>query len=237
MDVDLIWNQQKWTKNARVLVENLNQFPDNTNIILVIRHSHRNSIKNLEDMGDQKLTPIGHEIAKFFGTKLPINRKLELYYSPIKRCIETAEDILTGFESVAGKGTLKKSLNSLYDIGVKAEYFFNEVSKYPFSYFLYRWIADLYPKEKVTPFSEFCQKAAEVIWNKSLYKDGNKIITHISHDLMILSYRLGWFGLSPSDRWPSFLDGFAFSLNNDHILLLDEGKFNKVEIPYWWISK
>ncbi|MFX0057377.1 MAG: histidine phosphatase family protein [Candidatus Heimdallarchaeota archaeon] len=235
MDVDLIWNQQKWTKNANVLVETLAQFPDNSNIILVIRHSHRNSFKNLDDIGEQKLTPIGHEIAKLFGTKLPLNRKIELYYSPIKRCVETAEDILAGFESITGNGALIESLNVLYDIGVEAEYFFNEVTKYPFTYFLYRWIANLYPADKVTPFDEFCQKAAKVIWNKTANKnDSNNLYIHVSHDLMILSYRLGWFGLSPADRWPSFLDGFAFSINNEHLLLLDDGKLSKVEAPYWW---
>lgn len=238
MEFELIWNQQKWTKHARSLVEGLEQFPEDSKIILIIRHSHRNSIKSLNDMGDLRLTSIGHEIARLFGTKLPLNREVKLFYSPIERCVETAQDILTGFKSITGKGTLVEDLNVLYDIGVEAEYFFDEVTKYPFVYFLYRWIANLYPPNKVTPFNKFCQEAATVIWNnKSSEDDNNQLYIHISHDLMILTYRLGWFGLSPSDRWPSFLDGFAFSLNNDHILLLDDGKLSKIEIPYWWRSK
>lgn len=237
MDTELIWNQQKWTKPARSLTESLKKFPVDSKIILIIRHSHRNSIKSLNDMGDLKLTPIGHEIARLFGSKLPANREVKLYYSPIERCIETAQDILIGFNSINGSGNLVEDLNVLYDIGIDAEYFFEEVSKYPFVYFLYRWIADLYPESIVQPFNKFCREAANIIWNKSSLSnehDNNSLYIHVSHDLMILSYRLGWFGLSPSDRWPSFLDGFAFSINEDHILLLDHGKFSKIEIPYWW---
>ena len=59
----------------------------------------------------------------------------------------------------------------------------------------------------------------------------------MSHDLIILSFRLGWFGLSPVDRWPSFLGGFAFTVNEDNILLFDGDKLFTVEIPYWWINK
>jgi broad specificity phosphatase PhoE len=238
MNLDFLWNQQKWTKKARILTQKLSKFPEDSEIIMIIRHSHRNSIKNIDDMGEQKLTPIGHEIAKLFGTKLPLNREIKLYFSPISRCIETAEDILTGFESIDGRGALIESLSELYDIGVEAEYFFPEVTKYPFTYFLFRWIANLYPVDKVTRFDDFCQKAAKAIWNKiANNNENNNLHIHVSHDLMILSYRLGWFGLSPSDRWPSFLDGFAFSINDDHILLLDDGKLSKVEIPYWWNYK
>ena len=52
--------------------------------------------------------------------------------------------------------------------------------------------------------------------------------------MIILCLRLGWFGLSPSDRWPSFLDGFAFTIQDDHILLSDNGELREIEIPHWW---
>lgn len=237
MDHQSIWAQAEWTEEARHLINGLNQFPENSKIILIVRHSHRNSIKTLSDMDNMKLTSIGHEIAKTFGSKLPKSKPIRLFYSPIERCKETAEDILLGFKNISGYGILKEPLDVLYDIGIEADYFFNEATKYPYAQFLYRWVANLYPSENITPFDTFCQNAANIIWKKNDAAPNKTIDVHVSHDLILLSFRLGWFGLSPVGRWPSFLGGFAFTVNEDDFLLFDGDKLFTAEIPYWWIIK
>lgn len=236
MEDQSVWTQPKWTEEARHLIDGLNQFPEDSKIILVIRHSHRNSIETFSDMVGLRLSPLGHEIAKIFGSKLPKNKSIRVFYSPIERCKETAEDILLGFKNVSGKGILKEPLDVLYNQGEDSDYFFNEATKYPYAQFLYRWVADLYPSDKIIPFDKFCQNAANVLWNKIDEIPERNIDVHVSHDLIILSFRLGWFGLSPNGRWPSFLGGFAFTINGDNILLLDSDKLITVEIPYWWKS-
>lgn len=228
------WMQAEWTKEARNLIEGLNLFPEDSKIILIVRHSYRNSIQTLSDMAGIRLTLLGHEIAEIFGKELPKKKSIRVFHSPIFRCKETAEDILEGVKYVSGKGSMEESLNELYDIGVKPEFFFNEITKYPEMLFLYRWIAGLYPSEKITPFDKYCQNSGQEIWEKNIDAPKGSIDVHVSHDLIILTYRIGWFGLSPNEKWPSFLGGFAFAINKDEIVLLDRGKLVTVEIPYWW---
>lgn len=237
MDYNSIWKNADWTKEARLLLHGLNHFPKDSKITLIIRHSHRNSIRTLSDMAGIRLTPLGHIIAKIFGSKLPRERSIRLFHSPIQRCRETAEDILEGLNRVSKKGILKDPLDELYDIGVNADFLFNETQKYPEMQFLNRWAADLYKPENVTPFDEYCQNAAKIIWDNNKDIEDANIDIYVSHDLIILTYRLGWFGLSPNWKWPSFLGGFAFIINDSEILLLEDGKIITVENPYWWNAK
>ena len=53
MDSEKIWKESDWTEQARQLIEGLKQFPDDSKIILVLRHSHRDEPEALK--GAQKL--------------------------------------------------------------------------------------------------------------------------------------------------------------------------------------
>lgn len=234
MDIDSIWNKADWNQEAKNLLKALGKFPKDSKIILVLRHSHRDDSDDPWKMSKLKLTPLGHEIARKFGENLPKERTIRLFYSFLDRCKETAQDILEGFSRALGNGNLMYFINALVDFGMEAEIFFEEVTKYSFIEFFYRWIAGLYSPKIITPFSEYCRNSANEIWKYIENAPENGIDIHISHDLIILSYRLGWFGLHPNNYWPSFLGGFAFAFNNSNILLFDNNQFIKIEYPYWW---
>ena len=86
MDSEKIWKKSDWTDQARQIIEGINLFPDDSKIILVLRHSHRNEIEGLEGAQKLRLTPQGHAIAKIFGENLPNNRPIKLFHSIIWRC-------------------------------------------------------------------------------------------------------------------------------------------------------
>ena len=109
-----IWENAEWTVQARNIIKALKEFPIGSKIILILRHSHRNNPTESERMHELKLTPQGHQIANIFGQRLPTTRTIRLFHSVVDRCQETAEDILTGFESVGGKGTLNGALTPLF---------------------------------------------------------------------------------------------------------------------------
>ncbi|MFX1463419.1 MAG: histidine phosphatase family protein, partial [Promethearchaeota archaeon] len=104
MDVEKIWKEKEWTIQARQIIEGLKNFPEEANIILILRHSQRNEPEELDGIIKLRLTPEGHLIAKKFGEELPKNRSIRLFHSVVWRCQETAEDILSGFENINGKG-------------------------------------------------------------------------------------------------------------------------------------
>ena len=234
MSANDIWNDEDWTLQARHIVEKLNEFPKSSKIIMILRHSYRNSSDDMWELAGMKLTEVGHEIARKFGSLLPIDRKIQLYYSPIERCKETAEDIFTGFQSIGGTGEFKHSLKELFDVGMNADLFFKQIVKYPYADFLHRWAAGLYSKNVIFPFETYCQDAARVIWNQTQDSPDKSIFINVTHDLITLSLRLGWFGLSPDDYWPDFMGGFAFAINDEDILLLDHDGFKSVDFPFWW---
>ena len=42
MDTEKIWKEGEWTNEASQIIDGLKKFPDNSKIILILRHSHQN---------------------------------------------------------------------------------------------------------------------------------------------------------------------------------------------------
>lgn len=229
-----IWQEGNWTQLAKDILEGLSHFPDDSKIIIVLRHSHRKHSGDAEKLSQLALTPLGHEIAYIFGKSLPNNRPIRLYHSIVHRCVETAENILKGFEESGGKGKIIGPLEALYSIGTDPYFIINKAIQHAGKKFLNHWAAGLYPPDKITPLLEYSRASAEDIWNLLKNAPDRGIDIHITHDLSIMGFRLGWFGLSTHDWWVPFLGGFAFSFQENEILLLDKGQFKKIELPYWW---
>ena len=41
MNAEEIWNQADWVVHARNIIENLDKFPEDSRVILILRHSHQ----------------------------------------------------------------------------------------------------------------------------------------------------------------------------------------------------
>ncbi|MHA2392136.1 MAG: hypothetical protein ACXAEX_09195 [Promethearchaeota archaeon] len=237
MNVEKIWEEAEWVSHARTIISNLNKFPENSKIIMVLRHSHRNEPTIMEKVHKLRLTPQGHAIAKKFGENLPKSRPIRLFHSIIWRCQETAENIHTGFTSIGGKSEIKGNLAPLYEIGIDNRSFLDQLKYRHFSEILLRWAAGFYLPEEWTPFIQYSQNAARLIWNQLDDAPDNGIDIQVTHDWHLMTLRFGWFGLPPDKRWVHFNGGFAFRFEDDHILLLDYGELKKIEIPHWWKKK
>ncbi|MHA2035807.1 MAG: hypothetical protein ACW98X_05200 [Promethearchaeota archaeon] len=237
MNVEKIWEQADWVAHARNIIENLNKFPEDSRLILILRHSHRNEPKPLENVNKLRLTPQGHVIAKKFGESIPKNRSIKLFHSIIWRCEETAENIHNGFQSIGGRSEFKGVLEPLFDIGIQKKNFNEQFKGDHFRKVLFRWSAGFYLPEDWTPFTEYCQQTAKIIWDQENNPSNRNIDIYVTHDWHVMSLRYGWFGVPPDDQWVKFLGGFVFSFKDDHILLLDHLGFRPIEIPHWWDSK
>lgn len=237
MDGEDIWKNADWAVETRNIAEAVGKFPESSKIILVLRHSHRDNPKENEKLIDLKLTPQGHQIAKIFGQNLPCSRTVRLFHSIVERCKETAEDILEGFESVGGKGTLNGILTPLFQAGTPPKFFLNIFKNESPLEFMYRWAVGFYSPEKITPFQLYCQNAAKHIWKGIKNAQEGGIDIHITHDLFLIALRYGWFALPPDADWVPFLGGVAFVLNENEIELFDKGRFRSIPNPYWWKTK
>lgn len=236
MNVEEIWEQADWVSQARNIIKKLSEFPKDSKIILVLRHSHRNDPKHLEKVNKLRLTPQGHAIAKKFGEGLPKSRSIRLFHSIIWRCEETAKNIHNGFKKVGGESELIGEFAPLHNIGINNRSFLDKLKNYHFREILYRWAVGFYPSEDWEPFTSYCQNTAHLISNHLKNAPENGIEIHITHDWHLMSLRFGWFGLPPDSQWVKFLGGFAFTFEDDHILLLDRGELKSVQAPHWWKS-
>ncbi|MHA2182158.1 MAG: hypothetical protein ACXAAH_12130, partial [Promethearchaeota archaeon] len=186
--------------------------------------------------GGQKtrLTPQGHAIAKKFGEYLPLDRSIQIFYSIIWRCEETAKNIHEGFKDVGGTSEVKEALQLLQTIGIKDKQFFlNVFNNAPILDIFYRWAVDFYDPNYWTPFMEYCQSTAHVVLDQVKSSPDNGLDIFVTHDFNIMALRFGWFALLPKN-WVKFLGGFAFTIKEDHILLFDGGELKSVPIPHWW---
>jgi len=232
-----IWENAEWTVQARNIIKALKQFPESSKIIMVLRHSHRNDPTELEELHDVRLTPQGHHVAKIFGKKLPSERVIRLYHSPVGRCKETAEDILIGFEEVGGKGVLKGVLTPLFFAGTAPKFFEDIVKEESHLPFLYRWAVGFYSPDRINPLQTYCRNAADVIWRGNKDAPERGIDIHITHDIFLMALRFGWFGIPPDAEWVPFLGGIAFTLTQNKIKLFDKDRFISMNVPYWWKNR
>jgi hypothetical protein len=228
------WQRSEWTKRAYQLLQGLKEFPDDKKIIMVIRHSHRYDSNNIREHEKDHLTPLGHEVAREFGEQLPTDRPIRLFHSQVQRCRETAENIYKGLNQNGVRSEIIGTLSSLYDIKISPDDFYREATKYPLDRLLYRWSAGFYPENMVVPFKIYAKNAAYEIWSKLKESPERGIDLHVSHDFILMCLRLGWFGLYTGTQMPTYLSGFAFTLNQDELLVYDYDHFEKIEIPYWW---
>jgi len=237
MNIEKIWEQAEWLVQARNILKNLNKFPKKSKLILVLRHSHRNEPKILKNLHKLRLTSQGHAMAKKFGENLPKNRYIRLFHSRIWRCEETAEDIHEGFKNSGGKSELKGELAPLYDIGINYQSYLEQIKNHNLRETLLRWAAGFYLPKEWPHLIPYCQKAAHLIWNQLKDAPERGLDIYVTHDWHLMTFRFGWFGLPPDDRWVEYLGGLAFTFEEDHNLLLDYGKIKSIEFPHWWKNK
>ncbi|MHA2009007.1 MAG: histidine phosphatase family protein [Promethearchaeota archaeon] len=229
-----IWNQETWIEQARSIINGLDQFSLDSKIILLLRHSQRYEPEFIDENQNMELTPQGRKIAKYFGKKLPKTRKVRLFHSPVNRCKETAEQIHNGFEENRGKSIFEGECKFVWGIGMKTRFFISELQKHGYFKVFYRWIAGFYNLDDMPSIIPYCQRGADFIWNQAKKEPKNGIDIYISHDWHIHSFRFGWFGLPPDDKWIGYLGGFAFTFEEDRIHLLDYGQHKSTDIPHWW---
>ena len=234
MDTEKIWKGSEWTNEARQIIDGLKEFPDNSKIILVLRHSHRNEVKALKGGQKSRLTPQGHAIAKKFGENLPRNRSIKIFHSIIWRCEETANNIHEGFKNAGGTSEVKGELKLLANIGIDdKQFYFNVFNSAPILDIFYRWVVGFYNPDDWTPFNQYCQSTAHVIMDQAKNSPEKGLDIFVTHDFNIMALRLGWFALPIQNKWVDFLGGFAFTIQEDQILLLEYGELNQVPIPHW----
>jgi phosphohistidine phosphatase SixA len=223
-EIKNIWENAEWTWQARKIIQGLNQFPQEANLFLFIRHSHRKESTDANELEKLGLTELGHEIANKFGKCLPKYRALKIFHSPSPRCRETTQYISEGFYAIGGRYEIFGTNNPINNTKSSKDFVTSQCLRSGGIDFIQRWHDNKFSKNQIIPFHNYCLNVYEFSKRISEKTHENDIILHVTHDIFLIALRYGWFEGSIKYKWPSFLGGFAICFDVGSSFLLDIGK-------------
>ena len=231
--VSEVLRRVEWGKPVAKLLSQCKELNKAKAASLIIRHSERKSIEKPSEIRLAGLTDVGREASRNFGHLLPKEREIRIHHSPIYRCRETAECILDGAKGAGLNGIIVGELNILE--GPRADW--DKFSQYlvkdwPDSINYY--LSGRYPTFIVEPSLDYSQRVVKDLDAKALEPKTNALTIYVAHDLPILTLLFHWFGVSPSLKNASFLNGFLFQRSRGKISLFFEDVQKEYDLPYWW---
>ena len=187
---------------------------------IVIRHAQRYEICGAEDYWTCGLTEAGTEAANEFGRHLNGSfDSYRIFYSPVKRCQQTAESIASQLDGKVMSLAPEKMLGVSY-IRVDIPKGFTEADNYPD--FIRDWFDGRVPADIFKPLAETRDEHIAYMRSRlSEIERPHHLDIHVTHDWNINVLREGIFGLRHEDiGWPDFLSGLGFAREPGEIFAL-----------------
>ncbi len=182
---------------------------------IVIRHAERFEICSAEEYWTCGLTNDGMHQARDFGlTIAEYFDSYRLFYSPVQRCQETAENIMASLEK-SGKIIISIGPEKLLGVSyIQTDIIdgFHEADKFG-NDFIRAWFHGKVDPKIFLPLHDTKMEHLTYLQEKFSTANGGKHLDiHITHDWNVNVLREGIFGLKHEDAgWPDFLSGLGFS--------------------------
>jgi len=170
---------------------------------LLLRHGHRLPIPKGVFGAEVYLTEEGHQQAFAFGTKIS-HPLVSVVHSPIKRCGQTAEKIISGANQPQGT-TEHPELFLAYFLSQEAGQ--TILANQP----VRQTVEDLITGKPIEGLRSLAE-GSKILLDLLFEKGEPGINLFVSHDLLIcllVHHLLGLSSYNP-DLWPSFLEGIVF---------------------------
>lgn len=219
------WDTQEWTYCAKGLLDWIVTVDSSLPIMLMVRHSHRETLHNFHDTMNAGLTDLGKRLSQEMGARIPIERKAHIYLSIVPRCYETAEAISKGLSKKGGKVIDMDPLPTLLgpeysdrDVWLNLNSNGENVTE-----FVNDWADDRF--EGIEPFEKFRIRLIEDTVKRLLSVKDNMMHIHVTHDLSMMCMKRILFDrpLTREDRVP-YLGGLGISVQNGVSILFAAGK-------------
>ena len=199
--------------------------------MLLLRHSHRDIIRDHTDMLGVGLTDLGRETASQAGERIPTERRAHFFFSIVPRCYETAEAMATGFGEGGGEVIDMDPLPTLVgpestEQGVWTNLQPNGEN---ITDFVNRWAMNQFG-QGIEPLEKYQGRLIEDTVKRLAASQEPVTHIHITHDLGLMCakrYFLGR-GLIHRDREP-YLGGIGVRIAQGEGLLFMDGKETKLD--------
>jgi broad specificity phosphatase PhoE len=215
------WNNEEWTFRAKQLIQWITTIDMNSPLMLLIRHSHRETLRNHEDMLSGALTSLGKSMSREMGRRIPTVRKAHFFFSIVPRCYETAVAMAEGFTEVGGEIIDMDPLPTL----VRPEYTDDAVWRNlkpngeNVTEFVNRWAAREF-EGQIESFSQFQNRLMDDTLRRLISLKENEAHIHVTHDLALMCAKRFLLdrSLTEEDREP-YLGGIAIAYIDSRLQL------------------
>ncbi len=227
------WQKQDWLSDARQLTIWANSQPLAHPILLAIRHSHRKPVKTLDEMVDKRVTDLGHEMGREFGRRLPIDRRIIIRHSRIRRCRETAEDLADGIREMGGKISQLEEYGILVGPHVQDTEIWNNVGidGIEVAKFVNDYAAGRFDESRIERFEVYRIRLLDgTIGTLNAAQQGD-LYVYVTHDAFLLMARRAYLGqeVMDLDRAP-YLGGWGLARESGSLQLFERGVTRAIEI-------
>jgi broad specificity phosphatase PhoE len=197
-----MWN--KWESNS--FMKRLSLISKEKDIIVIIRHAERENILSPSTSHKALLTMEGKANARLFGSRLPTQKSIRIFHSPVERCKQTVDNIVFNIpeDVYENKGVHPYSGCSY----IKDSEGFNEaIFKLGGIEFVRQWVGGKIESSIIDPWRKSVVNMLSGLID--LHKAGNgSIDLHVTHDMNILLLMNLIKDLTSNDfEWPYYLEG------------------------------
>lgn len=220
------WENQEWIQSAKKILEWIATVPQSQPVMFLVRHSHRETLQNHDEMVSGGLTELGKMMAVELGKRIPREGKMHIYTSFVPRCFETAEAIAEGYTQRGGEVVDIDAVPSLVgpqvidrEVWLNLNPNGNNVTD-----FVNNWADGRYGK-RMEPFADYQDRLMGDTIKRLLSVKESIIHVHVTHDLALMSAKRILFkrALSVGDREP-YLGGLSLTFLNSNLTLFVQGK-------------
>ena len=195
--------------------------PQEQPLMFLVRHSHRETLKDYDEMTYGGLTELGKKMSFELGKRIPRKGKMHIYTSFVPRAAETAEAIAEGFTQQGGEVIDIDPLPSLASPQVNDVAFWSNL--HPdgknITDLVNTWVSGGYG-EQIEPFDDYRDRLLGDTVKRLISLEENIMHVHSTHDFALMSAKRMLLNrpLVPEDREP-YLGGLGVTDSGSDILL------------------
>ncbi len=225
-----------WGTPAMALLAHAKHLVPRTAAIVMLRHSEREQLREVKDLGAMPLNERGKRTALEFGKQLPRDRSYHFFSSPLTRCRQTAEHIRDG---VKQQGAIVSDLTDLPSLvsGYVSKQEYVKALHRDGSTFIANWVAGHYPPSFLEPTQSIAQRTAAEMLERLQSAEPNATLICVSHDQQVTFYLFHWAGILNTESYIKFLDGFILQSVANQLIVYHKNGIKEFIPPHWWKSE
>ena len=210
------WEKEDWLESARKLTRWAISTPPDSHLLLLVRHSHRETIEDHTAQLSTELTPLGCEMSTEFGKRMPSDRVTRLFFSFVSRCYQTAQEISKGLKT--NNVTIEEfdTLAILATPEIHDQSVWNELQPdgKNITDFVNHWAEGDFG-QKIEPIEEYEVRLRKDLIDRLRGDSARSMHIHVTHDLALMAAKRIFLQkpVEWSDREP-YLGGIGIIIHN-----------------------